>query len=79
MKYPDGQEIRVGDQVTLGNKGQGIVVFSIDRREYSDDYLESEWGYLKRGVMVRVAEYGLIYFEDRPDPDLCLTSRKDKN
>lgn len=79
MKYPDGQEIKAGDRVTLGNKGHGIVVFSVDTGEYDREYTEIEWGYLGRGIMIKVPELGLVYFKDRPDPDLCLISRKSSN
>lgn len=34
MKYATGQEVRVGDQVMLGDD-TGEVVFSIDAEEYS--------------------------------------------
>jgi hypothetical protein len=36
MKYPDGQEVKLGDMVALGKDEQGIVVCSIDTGEYSD-------------------------------------------
>src|SRR6266571_1040879 len=36
MKYPDGQEVRLGDQVRLGENDGGVVVASIDTDEYGD-------------------------------------------
>jgi len=37
MKYPDGQEAKLGDQVELWSGNQGMVVCSIDAGEYAAD------------------------------------------
>jgi hypothetical protein len=41
MKYPDGQEVRLGDKVKLGDDAEGVVVSSIDTGEYSEEYPEA--------------------------------------
>ena len=74
MKYSDGQEIRLGDKVRLGQDEGGVVVCSIDTGEFSDDYPMSQWGYLKKGVMINFPLYGLIHYEE-PEPDLQLIGR----
>jgi len=74
MKYPDGQEVRLGDKVKLGQDEGGVVVCLIDRGEYSDDYPEAQWGYLKKGVMINFPSYGLIHYVE-PEPDLQLLAR----
>ena len=74
MKYPDGQEVRLGDKVKLGQDTGGVVVCSIDTSEYSEDCSEAQWGYLKKGVMINFPMYGLIHYEE-PEPDLQLISR----
>jgi hypothetical protein len=73
MKYPDGQDVRLGDTVAL-KKQKGIVVCSIDTSEYNDAYPQSEWGYLERGVLIEFGDYGLIHYK-QPDPDLRLLAR----
>jgi hypothetical protein len=76
MHYADGQEVRLGDVVTDGSSGEGIVVFSIDTNEYSDNFSEAEWAYLKKGVMVNYEQLGRIYYEGpEPYPELRLISR----
>jgi hypothetical protein len=50
MKYADGQEVRLGDRVKLGQDDGGAVVASIDTGEYSAEHPESQWSYLKRGA-----------------------------
>jgi hypothetical protein len=74
MRYTDGQEVRLGDRVKLGDDEGGIVVCSIDTGDYSDGYPEAQWGYLKRGVMIDFPRYGLIHYEE-PEPDLRLMER----
>lgn len=74
MKYPDGQEVKLGDKVKLGQDEGGVVVCSIDDDEYSDDYPKEQWGYLKKGVMINFPSYGLIHYEE-PESDLQLIAR----
>lgn len=75
MKYYDGQEVKLGDKVKLGQDDGGVVVCSIDTAEYSIDYPKEQWGYLKKGVMISFPTYGLIHYEE-PEADLQLISRK---
>ena len=65
MNCPDGQEVRVGDRVRMGDDSDGLVEFSIDRDEYAADYPKVDWAYLKVGVMVHFPKYGLIHFAER--------------
>ena len=74
MKYWDGQEVRLGDRVKLGEDEGGIVVSSMDTDEYSTEHPKEQWSYLKKGVMIEFPKYGLIHYED-PDEDLELISR----
>jgi len=64
MLYPDGEEIRLGDRVRLGNSELGTIVFSIDTDEYTEEFKKEEWEYLKKGVMVKTDKGALIHFED---------------
>jgi hypothetical protein len=49
----------------------GIVVFSIDTNEYSDEF-PKDWGdYFKDGVMVRTDNGALVHLDDSdPDPNM---------
>ena len=62
MNYADGQEVRLGDRVKLGDDDGGRVVCSIDTDEYSDECPESEWSYLKQGVVISFPRFGLIHY-----------------
>jgi hypothetical protein len=74
MKYPDGQEVRLGDRVKLGQDDGGMVVASIDTGKYSPEHPEAQWSYLKKGVMIKFPQCGLIHYE-KPEPDLQLIGR----
>jgi len=73
VKYPSGEQARIGDRVTIGS-WQGTVVCSIDDDEYSVDYPKEHWAYLRRGVMVLTNAAGLIHYE-QPDHDMKLVAR----
>jgi hypothetical protein len=76
MKYPDGQDMKLGDIVALEKGQQGVVVCSLDTGEYSGAYPQTEWGYLNRGVLIKFPSYGLIHYKDPDtDPDLRLLAR----
>jgi hypothetical protein len=64
MKYADGQEVRLGDRVKLGQDEGGVVMRFVDA---SDDYLN-------KGVMIEFPRFGLIHYEE-PEPDLQLIER----
>lgn len=74
MKYTDGQKVRLGDRLKLGPDDGGAVVAVIDTGQYTDEHPETQWGYLKRGAMIKFPLYGLIHYEDA-EPDLQLIER----
>jgi len=74
MKYLDRPEVRLGDRVRMGDDSGGVVVFSIDTDEYSEEYPKADWAYLGVGVGIKFPKYGLIHFAAK-DQDLELISR----
>jgi hypothetical protein len=74
MKYYDGQEVKLGDKVKLGQDDNGVVVCSIDADEYTERYPKASWSYLKKGIMVEFPSWGLIHHEE-PEEDLKLIAR----
>jgi hypothetical protein len=63
-----GSLIHIGDRVDIGEGwATGVVVFSLDTGEFSPEYPEEHWAYLKRGVMVDTDKAGLIHYEDNSD------------
>jgi hypothetical protein len=61
MRYPDGQEIRLGDRMKLWDGSEAIVVCSIDTQEYSRDFPGEHWEYLARGIVISTAKLGLVH------------------
>ena len=78
MKYPDGQEMKLGDVVALGTEKQGVLVCSMDTAEYSDAYPRAEWSYLNKGVLVEFPSCGLIYYKG-PEAGLRLVARASRS
>lgn len=74
MKYPSGEDVRLGDRVSLWADADGVVVCSLDTSEYSTDYPEKQWSYLKSGVLVLSPQAGLIHYIE-PESSLTLLER----
>lgn len=60
MKYQNGIEARLGDRVKLLNGDTGTIVFSADTNEYSEEYPEKQWRYVKEGVMIETDNGALV-------------------
>lgn len=74
MKYLNGMEVCLGDQVLVdGEKGEVVAV--IDSNQYSSDY-PSGWSCLGKGALIVADGFGLIHYPE-PDEDLIFVHRKD--
>ena len=73
MKDLKGRPVRLKDRVKLWNGGYGTVVCSIDTREFTSEYPEAEWAYLKSGVMIE-ADSGELFHYTEPDEDFELVT-----
>lgn len=76
MKYLDGQEVYVGDKV-IAHKSEGVVVYVIDTKQFSDEYPAGSWDYLEKGMMVHTIAMGLVHYPE-PDEDVKLIERAKK-
>ena len=74
MKYPDGQEVRLGDRVELWDGNWGTVVCSIDTDEYAAAYPKVQWDYLGRGIVVLSEKAGLVHYSE-PEQNMRLIKR----
>jgi hypothetical protein len=74
MRYPDGQEARLGDRVQLWEHNEGTVVCSLDTNEYTSDYPRERWQYLGSGVLILSEAAGLIHYKE-PEPTTKLLFR----
>jgi len=62
---------RIGDRVELWKGKHGTVVCSIDAGEFTAEYLETDWAYLKAGVLIRTDAGDLFHYTE-PDEDFEL-------
>lgn len=56
--------MRIGDKVMLPGRMPGVVVCVIDTGEFSDEYPEGKWGYLKVKMMIEGPDFGLAHAEE---------------
>jgi hypothetical protein len=68
MNYADGRRVEVGDRVKLWNQKLGKIVCSIDTRDFTKKFLETEWSYLGSGVIIET-DTGEIFHYTEPDED----------
>jgi len=75
MKYTsNGDEIQIGDSVSVEDGAEGTVVCDFDARLCVSGY--EDWfahngatvdGIPSRGILVKTGKYGLIHYEDEDD------------
>ena len=63
MKYEDGKNVQVGDEVSIDTKYKGTVVANIESGEYSVAHSEEQWSYLKTGVLIDTDFGGIVHYE----------------
>jgi len=74
MKYPDGQDICVGDEIQLWKGCKGIVVASINTGDYLDGYSKADWEYLGAGILIESDAAGLLHYNE-PESTFRLLRR----
>jgi hypothetical protein len=78
MKYRDGQIARLGDRAHLWDAAEGAVVCSLDTDEFSAQYPNDPWGYLRQSALMHSAQTGLIhYLEPQATFQLLKRGRQD--
>jgi hypothetical protein len=71
MQYPSGRKVALGDRVKLWHGQRGIVVCSIDTKEFSPDFPQKDWGYLGHGIVIKT-DSGEIFHYTEADEDFEL-------
>lgn len=75
MKYPDGQEVLAGDQLSISPTSRGIVICDFDGHRCVEGFDWQSWAAsLQSGVLVEAEQEGLIHLVTT-DPDLVLLTR----
>ncbi len=74
MKYADGQEIQLEDQVAIGPSWNGVVVCVIETGMFTTEYPAEDWAGLEKGMLVMTDKAGLIHYEEL-DEDVRLVKR----
>ena len=75
MRYRDGKNVCLGDQLLLKNGTKGRVVCLIGENEYSAGYQSKDWSYLEQGALILFEDPGIAHFLELDD-QIMLISRK---
>jgi len=78
MRYPAGEEARLGDKVRLGDAEDGLVVCSLDTGEFSEEFSREDWQSLGKGILIRFEQLGLVHYVI-PEETLVLLERSRKD
>ncbi|TDQ45655.1 hypothetical protein EV696_1181 [Permianibacter aggregans] len=75
MNYVDGQSVQLGDEVLIDGRSKGTIVACIDQGIYSNKYPESDWAYLKEGVLIDTDFGGLVHYRNLIEENIELVKR----
>lgn len=75
MVYTDGNEARLGDIVTIDKTFSGVVVASIDNRQFSKDFPAEKWAQPGQGVLMDTDFGGLVHYQDSSAERIVLVRR----
>ncbi|MGE9549501.1 hypothetical protein [Snodgrassella sp. CS2] len=76
MNYPNGDEIRAGDKLSLEGGMTGLVLCSFDSKDYLPEFDYESWiDTCKTGIMVDTDVAGLIHYSE-PNSNFKLLKRK---
>jgi hypothetical protein len=64
MRYPDGQDVRVGDVVTIDQNHHGMVVGCVGDGCYLPPQTKEQWGHLGKGILIDTNFGGLVHYPD---------------
>ena len=71
MKYLDGSNVLLGDEVDRGGGMTGVVVCCFNENKFAPEFPKADWAGLANGVMVKTQQAGLIQ-SPAPNVDLVL-------
>ena len=71
MKYRGGQTIHLGDRVQLWEDRFGTIVCIIADELFSDEFLQADWAFLQKGLLIKMDDGQLIHYPEI-DEDLIL-------
>lgn len=79
MRYSDGRVIKIGDLVCIRGRQLGVVGCIIDSGEFCDEFPKGVFGYLEKGMILRLCSGEVIYLEDYQDAIMLISRDKNDN
>jgi len=75
VKYANGLEIEVGDEVQVDRRYRGTVVVDLDTGDSRAGYPIERWAYLRRGLLISTNYGALIHYPPGHKDELALLRR----
>jgi hypothetical protein len=64
MRYASGERVQLGDSAEVGAGLRGTVVCVIDGGQFTAEYSEADWSYLRCGALIQTDEAGMVHCDD---------------
>ena len=64
MKYSNGEDLRIEDQVTLDERYNGVIKAIIEENQFSTEYPKEQWSYLKTGIIIDTDFGGIVHYQE---------------
>ena len=61
MKYANGKDVKLGDQIQIATAVFGEIVAVIEKGDFAASLLKKEWEYLQYGVLINSPQMGLVH------------------
>lgn len=75
MKFSNGLEIEVGDEVQVDRRYTGTVVVDLDTGDSRPEYPIAQWAYLRRGLLISTHYGALLHYPPDHKDELALIRR----
>lgn len=75
MKFSNGLEIEVGDEVQVDRRYTGTVVVDLDTGDSKPEYPIAQWAYLRRGLLISTHYGALLHYPPDHKDELALVRR----
>jgi len=76
MKYKNGVDVEVGDEVQVDNRYRGTVVVDLVAGHFKPESPLERWAYLQRGLLINTNYGALLHYPPGHKDELTLLRRR---
>jgi len=75
VKYTNGLEVEIGDEVQVDQRYKGTVVANLDAGQFTSAYPLERWAYLRTGLLINTNYGALLHYPPGHKDELVLLRR----